>query len=100
LSMKLAISRRLFLTKLPISASRAEIITTDPITGLYAANVVYCCEDPLKMLSAVGAFQRVQRREPVEPRPDASMPHQGRKTLASARAPARIETRLILGNLI
>src|SRR5207244_4291073 len=55
--------------------------------------------EPLKMLSVEGPFQRVQREDTEEPKPDASIPHHGRKTLASARAPARREIRLIPGKL-
>ena len=96
--MKLIISGRVFLMKLPLKANRAEKMTTAPITGLYAAKGEYCCDDPLKMVSVEGAFQRVHRAETVEPKPEASIPHHGRKMLASASAPLMSEMRLIFGN--
>ena len=83
--------------KLPAIARRPEITTRAPIIGLAEVKVGYGCVEPLKILSVEGPFQRVQREETEEPKPDASIPHQGRKTLASARAPARREIMLILG---
>src|SRR3989449_8117345 len=95
--MKLPIRGRIFQVKLPVRARRAEITTRAPIIGLAEVNVEYGCVEPLKILSVEGPFQRVQRGDTTEPKPDASIPHHGRKTLASARAPARMEIRLILG---
>ena len=97
--MKLPIRGRIFLSKLPDRANRAEITTRAPIIGLAEVNVGYGCVEPLKMLSVEGPFQRVQRGDTEEPKPDASSPHHGRKTLARARAPARRAIRLILGKL-
>src|SRR2546427_2614433 len=97
--MKLPIRGRIFQVKLPARARRAEITTRAPIIGLAEVNVGYGCVEPLKIPSVEGPFQRVQRGETEEPKPDASIPHQGRKTLASARAPARSEIMLILGKL-
>ena len=85
--------------KLPARARRKEITTRVPIIGLAEVKVGYGCVEPLKTLSVEGPFQRVQRADTKEPKPDASIPHHGRKTLASARAPARREIRLILGKL-
>ena len=85
--------------KLPARARRTEITTRAPIIGLAEVKVGYGCVEPLKILSVEGPFQRVQRADTKEPKPDASIPHHGRKTLASARAPARSEIRLILGKL-
>ena len=85
--------------KLPARARRTEITTRAPIIGLAEVKVGYGCVEPLRILSDEGPFQRVQRGETEDPKPDESIPHHGRKTLASARAPARSEIRFILGKL-
>jgi len=97
--MKLPIRGRIFHVKLPARARRPEITTRAPIIGLAEVKVGYGCVEPLKIPSVEGPFQRVQREDTEEPNPEASIPHHGRKTLASARAPARSEIRLILGKL-
>src|SRR2546427_3604576 len=79
--MKLPIRGRIFQVKLPARARRAEITTRAPIIGLAEVNVGYGCVEPLKILSVEGPFQRVQRENTEEPKPDTSIPHHGRKTL-------------------
>src|SRR5438128_10942801 len=97
--MKLPIRGRIFQVKLPARARRAEITTRAPIIGLAEVNVEYGCVEPLKILSVEGPFQRIQRGDTTEPKPDASIPHHGRKTLASERAPAKMDIWVTLGNL-
>src|SRR5439155_3728514 len=79
--MKLPIRGRIFRVKLPARTRRPEIITRAPIIGLAEVKVGEGCVEPPKILSVEGPFQRVQREDTEEPKPDPSIPHHGRKTL-------------------